>query len=323
MKRLVLILVAVAVLGAIRFAHHTPDTLYYTEMVEHFRGTLPLAELDAPWAYRPAVPWIAHWLPLEADTALATVNLAAFFLACVLAARFFRRILSPAAADFAPLLMVVSFPTVNYSSAALTEGAGFLVMVLAIDFIRRRNYLVLTVCLALGVLVRETVLIAVLAAFLFELTGAQRLRAILPALCALPAFAVIFMARAYPPEPGYVWTPALWRVADNLQQPVAYATVLLTLAPLLLLWGYGVWKGKAVHADSINPEDRRLLRAWLIACIALFTYSLAAAFMSGRFVWPAYLALCPLVAERLAHVPLLGRMLQGANGNDIGLSRER
>tara|TARA_R110001592_G_scaffold207801_3_gene458768 strand:- start:463 stop:816 length:354 start_codon:yes stop_codon:yes gene_type:complete len=95
--------------------------------------------------------------------------------------------------------------------------------------------------------------------------------------------------------PAYFWTPSWPRFLANLTRPVSWATVLLTLLPLLLL---------LCLPGKNNVPLPRPTRAYIIAmtlpCLALMAYAMSAAFMGGRFCWPLYLPLIPLVVWRRA-----------------------
>jgi len=299
------ILLLTAVLGAVRFGTDTPDTIYYVEMLLHFRGELPREALTAPWAYRPVAPWLASWLPLPPAQALGALNLASTMAAFLVAAVVFSRILADARQTrVAMLLLVVSFATVNYGSRALVEGPAFLAAALGMWLLLHRRYLPFLVVVTVGVLVRESLMFLLLAALIWELLLGRWRQAWWPCVMGVPPLIALLAARAYVEQaPDYLWLPGLTRVMSNLQESVAWATLGLTLVPLLLAWGYARWAARTASTPLPEPE-RRLLHAWIAATAAYLLFSITAAYMSGRFAWPMYLALCPLIARALVHTAL-------------------
>ena len=305
------ILLLTAVLGAVRFATGTPDSVFYLEMLQHFRGEVPRESLEAPFAYRPGAPWLAAWLPLPPAHALAALNLLSTAAAFLLAATIFSRILADAwQTRVALLLLIVSFGTVNYSSRALVEGPAFLVAAAGMWLLLNRRYLPFLVLVTVGVLVRESLLFLLLTALIWEVLLGRWRRAWWPCVMGVPPLLVLLAARGYIEQaPDYVWLPGLTRVWSNFQEPIAWATVSLTIAPLLAAYAYAKLASERPPPRLVDA-DRALLHAWIAATGAYLCFSITAAYMSGRFAWPMYLALCPLIANGLVYTPL-GRRIAG------------
>jgi hypothetical protein len=93
--------------------------------------------------------------------------------------------------------------------------------------------------------------------------------------------------------PAYFWVPSWSRFMENMTRPVSWATVSLTLAPLLLL---------LAASGRTSPPLPRRLRAFSVSILIpgtlLVVYSITSAYMSGRFCWPLYLGIVPVLAWR-------------------------
>lgn len=280
-----------------RFAHTTPDSVYYTDLVRYFQGDLARESLHTPFAFRWLVPWIAAWLPgMSPPFAIATCSVVATCAAYLMAVRLWTQLLcTQRQLHIAAALLVCSFPTLNYGSAVLTDAAGLLVLTAACLAMLRHRYVVLGLILVVGTGVREsTLLMLPVMALCFAQT---RRPGWLPALgiisiCTLLAAGA---TRGYFADlPPYFWTPTWGRTIANLSRPVSWATVTLTVAPLLVLYFARRVKGPV-------PATLRIFVVSLaLPCLLLFAYAVSSAFMSGRFLWPLYLALVPLVAWRIA-----------------------
>ncbi|MCF6285944.1 MAG: hypothetical protein L3K26_12215 [Candidatus Hydrogenedentes bacterium] len=291
------IMVATTLLALPRFAHTTPDSIYYTDLVDYFRGTLPRESLHTPFAFRWVVPRIASALPgVPPHVAMALCSVLATIASYLVAARLLANLLrSQTQLIAAVFLLVLSFSTVNYASAVLTDAAGFLVLVSACYAMQQHRYLLLGGILVVGTGVRESTLLMLPVLWIF-LYLQPRSQWVLTAtgLSAITLLAALASRWYFADLPAYFWTPTWSRFADNMARPVSWATVTLTLGPLLL--------ALAATRRSTTPLPRDL-RAFIIAIalpsLLLIAFSTTAAFMSGRFCWPLYLALVPLVAWRI------------------------
>lgn len=280
-----------------RFAHTTPDSVYYTNLVLYFRGELDRAALQAPFAFRWIAPWLVSWTPLSPGTGMAVCSVLSTLGAYALLLRSGVRLLPGRGAHVAlGALLVCSFPTLNYGSAVLTDAAGFFVLAAASAALARERYVLLAVVLVIGTGVRETTLLMVPALWLYVLLLRPR-RDLWRALAiSMTTLAAAALHRAFFADlPPYLWVPSQQRFLANITRLESWITVTLTLAPLLT----GLLLGHA------GPPAPRKIQVFAIAVgvpsLALFIYATLAAYMSGRFCWPFYIALGPWVAWRLSH----------------------
>ncbi len=293
-KAYALVLFATIILGLPRFGHTTPDSIYYIELVEYFRGRLPLSELHSPFAFRWALPWLAAWVPGGSPAmALTLCSLATTVVAYGLFGRLLLHLgVAGRAWRFGMATLVLSFPTVNYGTAVLTDSAGFLVLCAAAWALLERRHTLLGIVLVAGVCVRESSLVILPALWLFFALERDR-KGLVIALClSLVTLLSVSATRWYFAElPAYFWAPSWGRFTANIARPVSWATVLLTLAPVGLLAMAG-----APQFRGLPRRSRNFLIAFGVPLLALAIYGALAAFMSGRFCWPLYLVLVPLAA---------------------------
>jgi hypothetical protein len=313
-----LILVAL-ILGVPGFGHSKLDSRYYLAVAQHFQGEVPRDALQTPYAYRIALPWLASHAPEGyVPWAFGALNLTAVILACALFAGIWSHLLTdPRRWRIAVLLSIVSFPTVDYGSAVLTDPAGLLMFALGAYALTRRAWLGVGISLAVGVLFREAQLIVLLAAWLL-LAYERPPKWILHILwLSLLAFAMAYFPRWYfhdvPASAsvldaqaqqlvrpatedglGFLWQPSMDWVLLNMRRPMAWLTLGLTLLPFLLLCIPFRW----TWFPNAAPNHRRAITALALVCAALFLYSTAAAFTCGRFLWPSFVFLAPWAAEQ-------------------------
>lgn len=288
-----LIMVGTVLVCMPRFGHTTPDSVYYTDLVEYFRGLAGRETLQSPFAFRWVVPALAALLPgTSPETAMALCSVTATVLAYLVTVQLWSDYLTtPRQLYLAAALLVFSFPTLNYGSAALTDAPGFLVVAAACHAMTRHAYLRLTLILALGAGVRESTLLMVPVLWIYFWCEPRRRWGGAAILITLITVGAALASRWYFSDlPPYFWMPSWSRLVANVTRPISWATVLLTVAPLVgALFGC---------KSPIPPALRSFILAVAIPGLALFGYGVVAAYMSGRFCWPLYIALLPAVAWR-------------------------
>lgn len=294
-------LVALTVLLCLpRFAHTTPDSVYYTDLVAYFRGELDRGQLQTPFAFRWVAPWLASWLPATPRVGMglcSVVSTAAAYLILVrLSAHF---LVTRAQLPLAGAVLVLSFPTVNYGSAVLTDAAGFLVLAAASLAMVRGRFLLLALVLVAGTGVRESTLLMLPALWLFVALSRDRRAALWAVAVSLATLLAAAGHRWYFADlPPYIWIPSWNRFAANMARLESWITVALTTAPLLI--GLALGHG----APPIPRRLRAFAMSVALPTLLLFGYATLSAYLSGRFCWPLYIALAPVVAWRLSHSPI-------------------
>ena len=312
-RRIIPLLVITVLLSLPRFAHQTPDSAHYEALSRYFRGEVAVDALETPFAFRPALPWLAAQVPMaNLSHAFASINLLFTCFAYLLFIPLWKRLLdSRAEVNAALLLAVVSFPTLNYSTAVLTEPAAILSLTLGSIAILEGRWFLLMLLFAAGILVRETFLFLLPVAWFWEGFGAMNrswwARRI--AVTAIALFFFLLPRYCFAEAGGHFWYPGLRHVVGNLTRPVSWATSLLTLGIPLLLAIYGLFHSGGRAMCAVLPPRKAYLITYLASFLVLAMYSVLSAFMSGRFFWCFYPAFVPAALILSRGTPLHERVL--------------
>jgi hypothetical protein len=266
-------------LGALDWLENS-DVLRYADLAAG-RGA------DAPWAYRPLVPWVASLLPLESLTALRAVGLACTLgaLAGVL------RIVEHVGGDrrAAALLFATSFGVVAYGASGYTEPAVLCAIAWGTWAVLTGRWGVFAVAVGLGALAGEK------AALLLLVALPCRRRWVLA--CAVLFVAVQLGVRG---GLGELWTPSAEIAARNTGLGRWLRIGLSLGAPAVLA-------GRRVYAEYVRLKVSgepcilpRPLLAGLAGAAALLAFAAVAARVDGRF---ALLALPFTVPLATGHSP--------------------
>ncbi|PKO05979.1 MAG: hypothetical protein CVU41_09320 [Chloroflexi bacterium HGW-Chloroflexi-3] len=295
------IIVLTTIISLPRFAHFTPDSEYYIDLVNFFKGTLNNIELKTPFAYRFLAPLITSSIPIEnTTTSFALINLFFTYGAYVTFYFYLRELFTDnKEIMFGILLLIISFPTFNYSTAVLTDSAGFFFFILSTLFLIREKYLHFSISTTIGVFAREAILFIIIAFILFIFGNFLNKNGkynkyifyILP-----PIFALIFVRLFFSFLPSFYWSISLDRLMNNLSRPISWATTIATILPfmVIIIWAWKIKKLDIAELNFIKQQNKILLIAIGLSCFLLFIYSLLSAFMSGRFLWPFYTVIIPI-----------------------------
>jgi hypothetical protein len=324
--RYVVVIFALTLLLALpRFAHHTPDSQFYLDLAGYFRGEVERVQLVAPYAYRVLLPWLASIMPLEnLDLTIASLNVLFTISAYVAFFWFLREILSTSVElKVALFVLVISFPTLNYSSAVLTDPLGFLLFLLAVYALLKERFLAFSLLVAIGVLARESVLVLSAAAVLYLLLTRKKkfdksTWFTLGAVVLIPLLAFIAPRIYFADLPSYFWVPSVSRVVSNLVTPVAWATLLLTAAVPVTLLLIGIRRTGLAFLSDPDPQKRLTLLTVTLVSTLLLLYSILTAFMSGRFFWPLYVTLIPMAVMASRETSLFNNWLGPAAETTFG-----
>lgn len=284
-----------------RFAHHTPDSKHYIDLAKYFQGDLNKEDIRAPFAYRVLIPFMASLGPsknLNFNFAIINVlcTTAAYLIFSVYLRQFFT---SQTELNVGMLILIVSFPTLNYSSGVLTDPSGFLVFIAAVYLLSKKKYCLFSFTVSLGILARDSVLGLVLIAVLFVVMShfykkEKPLWMLLPIVSIPPVIVFIAIRAFFSYLPQYVWYPSLRIVMENITRPISLLAVFLTLSPLMLLYGIGAWKNRSLCVRQLPRQQKMILLSTFIGGILIVIYSIVAAFMCGRFFWPLYSVFIPM-----------------------------
>lgn len=273
------------------------DEQQYLSMVAYFRGT-PESELHVtcllnPFASRPAVPWLASWLPFDEGVSIGLVNLAMVLLATcstVFALRsqgFSGRVVAVAGALFA-----IGWNTLFFSSAILVDAGAVGVVALSWYLLASRRPWLVWGVLLVSYPFKETValiVVPVMAAWAWGEYRSGRLSgagAGLPTLAAAAASGVsVIASRELFLTADATWelAPSVATLADNLFDPIGIVSFLLAtiwlFVPALLVTSRRIresgWKKTVIDPAVVGIAMTGALCLWVTPTADL----------SPRFAW--------------------------------------
>ena len=210
------------------------DAIKYADYVRFFRSEVPLSDVTAPFVYRPAIPAITSIVPIaDAQSAIAVVCVLFLCLTVPVSMELFRAVrLDTGQSILGAIIFAASFPVFFIGPVGILDGASIFFIALISLFMLRRKWLTASAILLIGVLVKETVAVTIVAAAAMLL--ANRNKSALPKLILLAtAFAVPFIGirLLIPTGELNMWTPAISKLAVNIQFR-AFAGLALTLGIL-------------------------------------------------------------------------------------------
>jgi hypothetical protein len=209
------------------------------------------------------------------------------------------------------LLVVVSFPTVNYASGVLSDPSGFLFFVLSLLLLLRERDVLAAGAISAGVLARESLILVVPIACIDLIARharqprSERAWARLASRLALvsvpPSLMYLVLTQCFfqDVQQWMRWSPSvhsLWRAVTRSSG--GWVTVPATLLPPVILIFCGLQRGGGHRVASLPERSRVLLVSVAVVNVAYIIYSwmIPPAYLSGRFVWPLYTVLVPLAA---------------------------
>lgn len=273
------------------------DSQNYAHMVAYYRGDKTVLP-DAPFSYRPLLPWLAAAVPVEnPKTALNIINVMCLLLALWLLLDDLKaQSFSLRAQIIGGALFVIAFPTFYYGAIGYVDPGLIAAVALLNRLLTAHRIRWALLVFVAGFLVRDTQVFALpyLVAFLYILYGWRS--ATMTAVAGIcTALIMMKITRIISVNPAYVsWPISLDMLLANLRRPNAYLSFVLALGlPCLFMWVAAIrmFNGSATRAFLLN--DAAYVIGWL-SWLALFGISLVTAYADGRFVWPAALYAIPL-----------------------------
>ncbi len=332
-RRWMVITLLTIILSIPRFAHYTPDSDKYVNLAQYFRGNTGQEQLLKPFAYRVAIPFLSTLLPVDdLGISIALINVAATIAAYLVFISYMKQLgMSPAQVNVGALLLVFSFPTLNYASGVLTDPVGFLMFVLSIYLLLQDKYYLFAVVACLGILVRESLLAVVLVSamdilirFFYQseekpLWRKAWRRVILVSVPPTITFLLIqlYLFPGVPTifEGGMSVSTFMLNMTGRM---TAWLTLLLTLCPTLLLFFYGIHQNGWGIIEKIPKRSKILLLSITIVSVVYLLYSVGVAYMSGRFIWPFYSVLVPVSVLSVQNTSLFVRWLEPISYRVLG-----
>ncbi len=271
------------------------DEQQYLSMIERFRGATEFQVecFYEPFTSRATVPWLASLLPFEDGLSLGLVNTAFLLvgtwlvLAALVVQGFSARVVLVVG-----LLLSANWVVFAFGTSLLIESPPFAVVALCWLLISLRRWWWVVPVVAVGVVLKETAVLALPALWVALLPASSRPgswpRRLLPAAVATAAALVAYVARDdVGPEADAAWPTGidLGLLSFNLALP-GLGVLILGLAPLLLpgaLWYRHRVRSVGWVEATIDPAVVGVLGG-----LGLLGWILITADLSPRFFWPCF-----------------------------------
>lgn len=267
------------------------DQNAYIQNTEFFRG-----KVDKPaeiFIYRPLVPWLASKFPFEAMTSINILNLlfslfTTIILWHILSSLNFGSIQK----TMLILAYLISFPVFYYSTIGYIDSAY--VFILAIGYWLTKNpdriYLAFWALIAPWVNEKAIILLGSLAlnsVFKQENKSIFNRNTLTPlALLFLFLFSHLTIRFIFGSEnPGYIWKIEMSHIEFNFTRAKSWISALLSFGVVGFLSSkifFVNFNQKLNYRSFFSNLDNNLL----LVSFMLWVYSVFAAHMDGRFLWP-------------------------------------
>jgi hypothetical protein len=208
-------------------------------------------------------------------------------------------------------MLVISFPTVNYSSGILSDPSGFMMLIIACYLLSRKYYYLLSPVICLGIMTRDTLIAMILVTIIYiclnKETTYKKIIKIL--FISIPPILVLYGIRTYFSDiPDTFPADTNILLKDIMKIRGFIITVILTIFPILSLILISMkYKGLQL-IKNIDKEQKILLFA-IGSVNIVITIMLLYIYMSGRYVWPLYPVLIPLAVIANRNNPLVKKYL--------------
>ncbi len=315
-----------------RFGHITSDVKHYINLAKFFRGNIEAEQLRDPFCYRILIPFLSSLLPFSLELNFTIINILITIIAYFIFVPYLKEFTdSEEKLYFGIFILVISFPTFNYSSSLLTDPGSFLIIITSLYFLIKGRYFLFSLVLSIGVLIRESALFMVLVILLLLIKKYRSYslkKKITMSITIIPPIIVFFLVRIIvssnfniPSSGRNVFIPSLSILFNNLTDPISWTTFLLTLLPLLILYLIGVKFKDESYGFEIPQEKKIIIQTTIQANIIFFLYAIIMATMSGRFIWSIYPAFIPIVVNSFCKTNFFKKYLNPLLKRIIGKSQ--
>lgn len=282
-----------------------PDMVHYLAMAD----SVALAEIPAPFRYRPWTPWLAaripappqSWLdaarPLDDQRAhfrFAVVNVLGLFFAAAGLARLASRLLESTWGGWAAgAILLTSYFPLTVATLPMVEAWSYAFLAWGLVFLLERRHGALAVTFLIGLTCKETVLLLLPAAALLGPREARRAQALamLPAIALYTAWRGVWLPSDTPlvsADSTRVWLHDLFVTRDRLPGNAARTFLAFHLwwIPAIAAW----WSRRAQASPLIRW-------GWLVPPILLLPFVIP--LVPGRVWFFAFPFVIPLAVAGL------------------------
>jgi hypothetical protein len=284
------------------------DAAYYIAYTEYFRGETPSAILAPASNWRPLVPFIASFLPLQPLTAIDIINIVFLVLSLFILFKILNILqIKDNIKWLGCLLFILSFPTFYYGAIGYVDPGVLLFITLGSYFILQKKWNWLIPTIILGLLAKETIFIILPAAIVYLFLSTSRTKAFIYSILYVSCYILVTMLiRKFAPFTGNA-NPQFWHFSfaafeDNLLRINVYFSLMLSLGvPAIIFVLYPLRS----HIYIIQKMP------YMLACLAaiatglgMWFFSFLTAAADGRIIWMIYPFIIPYVALLLDYEPI-------------------
>ena len=272
------------------------DAYRYAMHAHYFDGG-SADELRAPFTYRPLVPFVASLLPLDPLTGINVINLlllAAGGLAVVRTAQHLGY--GPRWQAVGGGLFAVAFPTFYYGTIGYLDASLVGLLAVGMLLIVREQWLLLTLLLAAGALVKETIVLLLPVTGVYALLSGRSRTALFGWGTAMTAAVILGAAvgrLTSPVDATTFWMPSAYSFWHDLLRPRTYLSFLLTFGLPGTLALPSIVRVLRCLPTRPPPVVGALVTGVFVSLL-LFGYAFLTAAADGRFVWTMYPFAIPL-----------------------------
>lgn len=284
-RKYLIVLVVMAILASIvRFGHIYPDSIFYLIYVDYFDGVATVQSVTSPFALRPVLPFIVSLLNGLIDSVLVFSLLNMMFV-CLIGIGLYEYIktyqISNKAAFIVAAVCTVSYPVIYFGAMPLVDALAVLVMLIIVMGQRKgKGDLFAMTMFLFGAIVKEVVLFIGIYYILKE--GIRKIWVLIPA-----ATLHLYLRFLIFNELANTLIFNL-NIFDRMGQVIGMFGMTFAILFVVMVVKRGkcsCWK--TVKKDSLYG---------IIALVPLVFLGLFFAYFDGRFLWPLYIPLAPMVA---------------------------
>lgn len=272
------------------------DVEQYEKYVEYFRGSTQLVyELEAPFSYRPLVPYLASFLLFDALTSINLINLLILSIGLIYLIKFLLYLnIAEKLVTIGLIIFIVSFPVFYYTTSGYIDASLIGILLIINYYLFRNKYFHFLFSFLTGIFIKETIIIILPVATVYfilnEKSKNKFVKSIFPYL--LYILVVIIIRTFAPHKENYIWSPSIEIFIYNISRVKTYLSFILTLGIPGVLSLYLIFtdKKKNIPGGLLFPLTTGFLFSGL-----LWFYSVFAAYSDGRQLWTSYVFTIPLM----------------------------
>ena len=269
------------------------DSQMYVKYVDYFRKSVVVQELSVPYVYRPAIPFLASFLPFRPMTSINLINVFLLSIGLWMLCVFLHTLrFGSNAIIVGGAMYVISFPIFYYGSVGYVDASIIAFFILGITAIYNQKWFYFACILFTGALVKESIIILLPVALAYLIFSRQKWKwkfLLFVIAFLLPSIIV----RIIFSELGtHAWIPSTELLIDNLRLRAVLSNVLTLGIPGFI--SMFVFKYSKDILRIRGKEFYYPLLTGCVFCLLFIGYSFVSAYADGRPMWTSYIFTIPL-----------------------------